>query len=362
MSDETIRRDPRAGMQFDRARGVVRIDRIDRGVRQSAGWNITPPQPAAALQRDRDAGTVVCVPDLPDGRLSDHDRLALAAACELAQARSLGVAVVTFGTQDAGELGERGADCIIAFDAAEFASPELRAAAVRAIFDTLQPLHVVLPDSEFIGGETGRRLAASLGIVPNAAVAAFAGDRAISACSEPAMEIADELSRVVLVGSTFPHALRLVPGPALRRDAPAVVAAVAAEDQGLIHPDPATVPLDEAEFIVAGGAGVSDWDLFHRLVAALGASPAASRVVVDAGLMPHARQVGASGTIVAARCYLAIGISGAVQHLEGIAGCQHVISVNPDEACPMAARADLTVVGGAREVMTEMLKLCEQSR
>ena len=120
--------------------------------------------------------------------------------------------------------------------------------------------------------------------------------------------------------------------------------------------------MDEAPFIVAAGNGLANWQDYHELARALGAAEGGSRVVVDKGLLPRARQVGASGTRVTARCYLALGISGAPQHLEGITRCDKVISVNRDRACPMVKRADFAVVGDLEDILPALLDLARERR
>src|SRR5262249_10555945 len=107
-------------------------------------------------------------------------------------------------------------------------------------------------------------------------------------------------------------------------DPVAVAAPPRLVDGGLAAVDPNAVPLKEADFIVSGGNGVTDWDAFHAVASALGAAEGGSRVVCDAGLLPRGRQIGASGTLVEPRCYLAFGIAGAPQHLQGIARCERV--------------------------------------
>jgi electron transfer flavoprotein alpha subunit len=96
------------------------------------------------------------------------------------------------------------------------------------------------------------------------------------------------------------------------------------------------------------------------VVAALHATPGASRVLCDAGLMPRHSQVGASGTVLAATCYFALGISGAPQHLQGVAGCEHVVAVNTDLHAAMIERAGLAVVQDAQAVMPALLRLLAQ--
>src|SRR5262249_21955781 len=128
-------------------------------------------------------------------------------------------------------------------------------------------------------------------------------------------------------------------------------------DEGLARTDPNAVPLAEADFIVSAGNGVSDWDAFHQVAAALGAAEGGSRIVCDAGLSPRERQVGASGSLVEPRCYLAFGIAGATQHLQGITRCERVLAVNTDLHAEMVKRADLAIIADAQQVMPALARL-----
>jgi electron transfer flavoprotein alpha subunit len=112
----------------------------------------------------------------------------------------------------------------------------------------------------------------------------------------------------------------------------------------------------EAEFIFSGGNGVKDWALFHETAAVLGATEGASRVAVDDGFMARDRQVGASGTWVTARVYVAVGISGAIQHLQGIGACDKVVAINLDPGCDMIKRADLSVIGESAEILQALIE------
>jgi electron transfer flavoprotein alpha subunit len=128
------------------------------------------------------------------------------------------------------------------------------------------------------------------------------------------------------------------------------------EDCGTLLIDPASIPLEEADLIVSAGNGVTDWASFHAVAAGLGAAEAGSRVVCDAGLLPRDRQIGASGVLVAPRCYLAFGIAGAPQHLQGIADCKRVIAVNTDLHAAMVGRADLAIVADAQAVLPALAR------
>jgi electron transfer flavoprotein alpha subunit len=121
--------------------------------------------------------------------------------------------------------------------------------------------------------------------------------------------------------------------------------------------DPATMDLAEASRVLAGGAGLGDpsrFTLLAEVAAALGASPGATRVVADAGWVPHHRYIGTTGVTVTPDLYIAVGISGAVQHVTGIRHPGHVIAVNVDPSAPMMALADLAVVTDGPALLTAL--------
>ncbi|MNQ78347.1 Electron transfer flavoprotein subunit alpha [compost metagenome] len=85
-------------------------------------------------------------------------------------------------------------------------------------------------------------------------------------------------------------------------------------------------------------------------------------MAVDDGFMPRNRQVGATGTWVTARVYMAVGISGAIQHLQGIGACDKVVAVNMDPGCDMIKRADLSVIGDSAEILAALIQLATEYR
>jgi electron transfer flavoprotein alpha subunit len=120
-----------------------------------------------------------------------------------------------------------------------------------------------------------------------------------------------------------------------------------------------TVDLSAAQMIVSVGRGIGEQEnlkLVEELASALGAELAASRPICDAGWLPMERQVGSSGQTVAPKVYLAVGISGAIQHLVGMKGAKTVIAINKDADAPIFEVADVGVVGDLFEVVPALTK------
>jgi electron transfer flavoprotein alpha subunit len=119
------------------------------------------------------------------------------------------------------------------------------------------------------------------------------------------------------------------------------------------------VDLGAAESIVAVGRGIGDAaniELVRRLAGILGAELAASRPICDAGWLPMERQVGSSGQTVAPKLYVAVGISGAIQHLVGMKGSRTIVAINKDPDAPIFEVADYGIVGDLFQVAPELIE------
>ncbi len=119
------------------------------------------------------------------------------------------------------------------------------------------------------------------------------------------------------------------------------------------------VPLSEAELVVSGGRGLKgpeNWGLVEDLAGLIGAATACSRAVADAHWRPHHEHVGQTGLAIAPNLYVAIGISGAIQHLAGVNRSKVIVVINKDPEAPFFKAADYGIVGDAFEVMPKVIE------
>ncbi len=303
---------------------------------------------------------------------SDRGNLDVAAQQPIAAAAILaddetGVIAVVLGELN-GSPTDCGADLVAVLqelDAAKF-QPERELAAVTALIEVYAPVHIFIPDNAAGDGDLGRRLIAQLGSSSASHVAELDAAHVSIPWSAGSTFAKATLPRVVLLNAGAVDAELPYVGAGKVLAASEIPTAIApretCRDLGLKDTSSSAIALEEADFIVSAGNGVRNVATLEALAQSLGASVGASRVAVDDGKFPREKQIGATGKTVSASAYIAVGISGAVQHLQGIKDCRHVIAINKDAGAPIVKRADLTIIGDAEDVMQALITRIKQAR
>ena len=322
--------------------------------------------------------SILVVLEQRDGKVRSVSREALGEASRLAAALGGPVVGVCCAAADPGlaALGEAGADQVLLAAHEAFAHYDAAgyAAAVAAAVKSVAPALVLFPASA-MGRDLAPRIAALVGV-------GLASDcSALSAAGGKLVATRPVFAGKALQKVSFPQS------PAMASLRPKLfaplepVAGKAATVEPLAFTWDANAPrakvtgvaaakggkadVTEAEIVVSGGRGVKGpehFALIEQLADALGASVGASRAVVDAGWRPHGEQVGQTGKVVSPKLYVAVGISGAIQHLAGMSSSKCIVAINKDPDAPIFKVADYGIVGDLFEVVPALTSALKQTR
>lgn len=310
-----------------------------------------------------------------DGQLRSVSKEALGEATRLAATLGGPVVAVCCAASDPGasSLGEAGADQVLLATHADMARYDgaAHAAAVAAAVDKVKPA-VVLFSASSIGKDLAPRVAARLGAGLASDCTALVAEGGKLVATRPVFA-GKAIQKVTFPGSPAVVSLRpkaFAPAPAAAGKSATVeplafawdAAAPRAVVTGTTGAAGGRADLTEAEVVVSGGRGLKGpehFALVEALADTLGATVGASRAVVDAGWRSHGDQVGQTGKVVSPKLYIAIGISGAIQHLAGMSSSRCIVAINKDPDAPIFKVADYGVVGDLFEVvpaLTDALK------
>lgn len=311
-------------------------------------------------------GKVLVFAELSNGKLKRSSVELLQAAAKSGNT----VVAAVFGSAASGataSLGHNGAQEVYAVsDAALDAyNPELFTANIAAVIEKVQP-SILLASASSTGRDLFPRVAARLsaGLASDCTHLEISGD---SVKATKPMYSGKCLAKVEFQNTALK--IVLMRANQLPVEAADTTKTATVINQAMVAPDLKTLikeivkgtseklDLTEANVIVGGGRGLKEagnFKLLHDLADVLGATVGASRAVVDAGWVGHGMQVGQTGKTVAPSLYIAVGISGAIQHLAGMSGSKVIVAINSDPNAPIFQKATYGIVGDALEILPKL--------
>ena len=316
---------------------------------------------------------ILVIAEQKDGKLNRASLETIAAAQQLSGgAMPIKVAVAGQGvTAVAGELAQMAVAEVITVEHASLAhyTPDAFVQAFEQVITQASPALVFLPHT-YQTRDFSPTLATRLDRALVTDVIAVKGSPASASFSRPMFQ--GKLTADVVPQGAAPHFVTIQIG-AFRADAaakgsaaaPVVAAPVNIDDSKLRQKAEApfqeakqAVDLSQAERIVSVGRGIKAQEhlqLAQQLAQAVGAEIAASRPICDAGWLPMERQIGSSGQTVAPKLYVALGISGAIQHLVGMKGSRTIVAINKDADAPIFEVADYGIQGDLFELAPALI-------
>ena len=320
---------------------------------------------------------ILVIAEQRDGKLNRATWETIAAAQQLAGGMPIKVAVLGAAVGNVPqEVGSAAvAEVLVAeHPALEPYTPDAYASVSRSLIESASPTYVLLPHT-YQTRDFAPLLAARLGRPLITDVTAISGNGADTAFVRPMFQ--GKLAAQVKPAGGPPAIVTTQIG-AFRADAaqkggPASVKKVDVQiDPATIRQKPEApfreakqaVDLGQAERIVAVGRGIKSQEnipLAEKLAKAMDAEVAASRPICDNGWLPMERQIGSSGQTVAPKLYVALGISGAIQHLVGMKGSRTIVAINKDAEAPIFEVADYGIVGDLFEIAPAIITELEKS-
>ena len=320
---------------------------------------------------------ILVIAEQRDGKLNRATWETIAAAQQLAGGTPITVAVL--GAATGGVAQELAAAAVAEVVVAEHAAlerytPDAYASALRALIDSVSPAYVLLPHT-YQTRDFAPLVAARLRTPLITDVTAITGSGADAAFVRPmfqgklAAQVKPVGGRPAIVTTQIgafraDAAHKGGSAPVRKIDLTIDPATVRQKPEAPFREAKQAVDLGQAERIVAVGRGIKSQEnipLAEKLAKAMDAEVAASRPICDNGWLPMERQIGSSGQTVAPKLYVALGISGAIQHLVGMKGSRTIVAINKDAEAPIFEVADYGIVGDLFEIAPAIITELEKS-
>jgi len=313
-------------------------------------------------------GDLLAIADHRRGELRDVSFELVRAGRDLADdlGGDLHLAVIAGDVDDfADRLSLEGVDAIHTVEAGEEFNHDLYAGATAALFEELAPTAVLMPNS-VNGLDYAPAVANRLDVPLVTDAVDLSYDGGLEATREmygskveTTLEVSEEPVAVTVRSGEWASVEEKADVPVEAFEYDFDESASGARVQGFQEVGAGDVDIADAEFLVSVGRGIEEeenLELIEELAEVTGATMSSSRPIVDNGWLPKNRQVGQSGKQVTPDVYLAIGISGAVQHVAGMKGAETIIAVNTDPNAPIFDIADYGIVGDLFDVVPALIE------
>lgn len=312
--------------------------------------------------------SVLIYTEIAKGKVKKSSLEAVNYGSRIAKQLNTTATAVVIGDADLSDLGKAGAQKVLRLKNDKLASlnGQYITAAVEQVA-TAEGSTVIVFAHDFTGKEVAPRLAAKLkaGIVAGAVDnPTIAGDsfsvkkNVFSGKAIATYSIASAKKVISILPNSFPVELNgsSVDATDFAVNLDAVNSPIKVKEVKKVSGE---LNLPDAELVVSAGRGMKgpeNWGMIEELAKELGAATACSRPVADMHWRPHHEHVGQTGVAIRPNLYIAIGISGAIQHLAGVNGSKTIVVINSDKDCPFFKSADYGIVGDAFEVVPKLIE------
>ncbi|MEK0439935.1 MAG: hypothetical protein RLZZ504_851 [Bacteroidota bacterium] len=307
--------------------------------------------------------SVLVFAEISDGKFKKAAYEAVSYGRQVADLLGSKVTAVAIGQgADAAELGQYGAHTVKTLSVGEAFTADAYAAAVNGVANEVSATTVIISNT-YTGKSLAPRLAQLMGAslasnvvsLPNTSQG-FVVKRGVF--SGKAFAFVD-LNRTHKVLAITPNSFEIKTyGETASVENSAVTLASSGLTIDAVNKVTGKIPLTEAEVVISGGRGLKgpeNWHLIEDLATALGAATACSKPVSDMDWRPHSEHVGQTGITIKPNLYVAVGISGAIQHLAGVSSSKVIVAINKDPEAPFFKAADYGIVGDAFEVLPQLI-------